>query len=204
IAARLFQEEGAVIVAVSDSQGGVFADEGLDLRAVREHKSKTGTVVGTTGTRSITNAELLALDCDILIPAALEGQLRQHNARELKAKLIAEAATGPTTPAADRILSSRGIPVLPDILANSGGVCVSYFEWVQNNENEQWDLEEVNHKLRVKMERATDAVLDKHGQLHRIRGQLATDPGPVDLRTAALVVAIERVSEVTLQRGIWP
>ena len=117
----------------------------------------------------------------------------------MKARLVVEAANGPTTPAADRALQARGIPVLPDILANSGGVCVSYFEWVQNIENEQWDLAEVNDKLRTKMERATDAVLAKYAELHREK-----PPDPPDLRTAALVLAIERVAHVALSRGIWP
>ncbi len=204
IAAQLFQQAGANIIAVSDSQGGIHSDNGLDLAAVSAHKNKTGTVVGAVGTRTITNAELLALECDILLPAALENQIRADNARQVRARLVVEAANGPTTPAADKLLLERGIPVLPDILANSGGVCVSYFEWVQNNENEQWDLEEVNHKLRTKMERATDAVLEKHDQINRQRGQLSPDPGPCDLRTAALLVAIERVAEVALKRGIWP
>src|SRR5581483_6245851 len=145
------------------------------------------------GTRTVGNEELLALECDILIPAALENQLRRDNAPRLRARLVAEAANGPTTPAADRILFERGIPVLPDILANSGGVCVSYFEWVQNNENQQWDENEVNQKLRAKMERATDAVVQRQRQVKTI-----------DLRTAAFLVAIERVANVALARGIWP
>ena len=203
-AAQLFHDAGAAIIAVSDSKGGICNDAGLDLAAIRAHKDKAGSVVGAHGTRTIANAELLALECDILIPAALECQLRSDNAAAVRTKLIVEAANGPTTPAADRILHERGIPVLPDILANSGGVCVSYFEWVQNNENEQWDLEEVNHKLRVKMERATDAVIEKQALLSRQRSQMPADPGPIDLRTAALVLAVERVAEVALQRGIWP
>jgi glutamate dehydrogenase (NAD(P)+) len=211
IAARLFHEAGARIVAVSDSRGGIYRADGLDLDAVTAHKTKTGSVVGTTGTRNVSNAELLALECDILIPAALENQLRADNAATIQARLVCEAANGPTTPAADRLLFERGIPVLPDILANSGGVCVSYFEWVQNNENEQWHLDEVNHKLKAKMERATDAVLDKQAEINRgatrpgtrARGKRA-EQGPVDLRTAALIVAVERVAHVALERGIWP
>jgi glutamate dehydrogenase (NAD(P)+) len=116
----------------------------------------------------------------------------------VKARLVCEAANGPTTPAADRLLFGRGTPVIPDILANSGGVCVSYYEWVQNIENEQWDLDEVNHKLRTKMERATDAVLAKQAEVKQKAGKA------VDLRTAALMVAIERVAGVALERGIWP
>jgi glutamate dehydrogenase (NAD(P)+) len=199
IAAQLFEEAGAMIVAVSDSGGGIYQKDGLDVAAVKAHKAKTGTVVGQPGTRTIRQEELLALSCDILIPAALENQIRRDNAAEVRARLVCEAANGPTTPAADLILLQSGIPVLPDILANSGGVCVSYFEWVQNIENEQWDEEEVNRKLRTKMERATDAVLDKQTEVNRRSANTAAD-----LRTAALLVAIGRVAQVALERGIWP
>jgi glutamate dehydrogenase (NAD(P)+) len=198
-AARLLAEAGARIIAASDSAGGVLNEQGIDPVALAVHKKKTGKVAGFAGTRSITNEELLALECDVLLPAALENQIRCDNAVAVRAKLVVEAANGPTTPAADRILYERGIPVLPDILANSGGVCVSYFEWVQNIENEQWDIDGVNAKLRLKMERATDAVMDKQAALNR---QFPHDP--VDLRTSALVVAIERVAHVALERGIWP
>jgi glutamate dehydrogenase (NAD(P)+) len=199
IAARLFQEAGARVIAVSDSRGGIYQERGLDLAAVSAHKARTGSVVGLAQTRTISNAELLALECDILIPAALENQLRRDNAASVGARFVCEAANGPTTPAADRILFERGVPVLPDILANSGGVCVSYFEWLQNNENEQWDLATVNHKLRTKMEQATDTVLDKQAEVNHRPGVR-----PADLRTVALLVAIERVAHVALERGIWP
>jgi glutamate dehydrogenase (NAD(P)+) len=199
-AATLFRQAGGVIIAVSDSRGGVVNENGLDLARVQAHKDKTGSVTGTAGARPISNDELLTLDCDILIPAALENQIRRDNANAVRAKLVCEAANGPTTPPADRLLQERGIPVLPDILANSGGVCVSYFEWVQNNENEQWDLEEVNDKLQTKMERATDAVLEKRAAINRAPG----GAGPIDLRTAALILAIDRVADVMLKRGIWP
>src|SRR5262245_47427020 len=149
IAARLFREAGARVIAVSDSQGGIVQQDGLDVAAVDGHKRSTGTVVGMGGTRPVSNDDLLTLECDVLIPAALENTIRQDNAPAVRARIICEAANGPTTPAADRILFERGIPVLPDILANSGGVCVSYFEWVQNNENEQWDEDDVNRKLRT-------------------------------------------------------
>jgi glutamate dehydrogenase (NAD(P)+) len=198
IAARLFAEAGARVVAVSDSHGGVHQEAGLDLTALSAHKAKTGSVAGLTGTRAVSNEELLTLECDVLIPAALENQLRRDNAAAVRARLVCEAANGPTTPAADQVLFGRGVPVLPDILANSGGVCVSYFEWVQNNENEQWDLDEVNRKLRTKMERATDAVIDRQAALNREAGAAA------DLRTAAMLTAIERVAHVALERGIWP
>ncbi len=214
LAAQLFWEAGARIVAVSDSQGGVYQPQGLDPVATQEHKKRTGSVVGLTGARPVSNEELLALRCDILIPAALENQIRGDNAGSVCARFVVEAANGPTTPAGDSILSDRGIPVLPDILANSGGVAVSYFEWVQNNENEQWDLDEVNSKLHVRMEQATDAVIDKQRQINdsldtleaqrRERGLSGDSLKPVDLRTAAWVLAIERVSQVTLERGIWP
>jgi glutamate dehydrogenase (NAD(P)+) len=211
IAAELFAEAGARIVAVSDSRGGIHAPEGLDPAAAIEHKRKTKSVVGLPGTTEITNEELLAVPCDILIPAALENVLRADTAARVQARLVSEAANGPTTPAADRILFERGIPVLPDILANAGGVTVSYFEWVQNIENEQWDEKTVNDKLLVKMERATDAVIDKQHEINRSLDKLnATRKGkgealePVDLRTSAYVLAIQRVADVTVVRGIWP
>jgi glutamate dehydrogenase (NAD(P)+) len=199
IAARLFAEAGARVVAVSDSQGGAYAAGGLDLAGVAAHKTAAGSVRGAPGTDALTNDELLALDCDVLIPAALECQVRDDNVAAVKARLVVEAANGPTTPAADRALQGRGVPVLPDVLANAGGVCVSYFEWVQNIENEQWELAEVQAKLKARVERATDAVLAKHAELRRER-----PPDPPDLRTAALVLAVERVAHVALSRGIWP
>jgi glutamate dehydrogenase (NAD(P)+) len=210
IAAKLFHEAGARIIAVSDSHGGVLRKDGIDLNAVTKQKESSGSVVATPKTETITNSELLALECDILIPAALECQIRKDNADEVRARFVVEAANGPTTPAADRILFSKGIPVLPDILANSGGVTVSYFEWVQNIENEQWDEAEVNGKLKTKMERATDAVLDKQKTINeqvragKIRSSTGATPEAIDLRTAALVLAIDRVATVALERGIWP
>jgi glutamate dehydrogenase (NAD(P)+) len=199
IAARLFAEAGARVIAVSDSRSALHREAGLDVPAVIAHKNRTGGVAGAAGAGAIGNEELLTLPCDILIPAALENQIRRDNAPAVRARLVCEAANGPTTPAADRILAGRGIPLLPDVLVNAGGVCVSYFEWVQNNENEQWDLDEVNHKLRTKMERAADAVLDRQAEVNRHAGG-----EPVDLRTAALLVALERVAHVALERGIWP
>jgi glutamate dehydrogenase (NAD(P)+) len=197
--ARLFAEAGAVVLAAGDTGGGAYAAEGLDLNALTAHKSAAGTVHGAPGTKPISNAELLALKCDILIPAALECVIRADNVAAVQARLVIEAANGPVTPAADRALQARGVPVLPDILANAGGVGVSYFEWVQNIENEQWDLAEVQAKLRAKMDRATDAVLAKYVELQREK-----PPDPPDLRTAATALAIERVAHVALSRGIWP
>ncbi len=197
IAAELYTAAGARVVAVSDSTGGIFAEAGLDPATVAAHKRATRSVAGLPGTTAIDNAELLTLPCDILFPAALENQLHEGNAGEVQARVVVEAANGPTTPGADRILFARGIPVVPDILANSGGVTVSYFEWVQNIEHEQWALEVVNEKLAARMERATDAVIDT-------QQELAASGEPIDLRTAAYVLAIRRVADVALSRGIWP
>jgi glutamate dehydrogenase (NAD(P)+) len=204
IAAELFREAGATIIAVSDSRAGVLAEKGLDAAAVAKHKAARGSVAGAPGTRALSNAELLELKCDILIPAALEAQIRSDNAERVRARFVVEAANGPTTPAADRILFARGVPVLPDILANAGGVTVSYFEWVQNIENEKWDEADVNAKLRTKMERATDAVLERQTAVGAAVRAGAAPGEPVDLRTAALIVAIDRVATVALERGIWP
>jgi glutamate dehydrogenase (NAD(P)+) len=205
IAARLFHEVGARIVAVSDSRGGIRNDAGLDPQEVLAHKDKTGSVLGFEGASEISNNELLACDCDILIPAALECQVRQDNAAGIKAKLIVEDANGPLTTVADKILQEMGVVVLPDIVANAGGVVVSYFEWVQNLENQQWDLEKVDRKLRKKMNHAVDDTVDRWTALnerHRA-GFNGNSVGPT-LRDAALVTAIERIATVVLQRDIWP
>ena len=214
IAAELFAEAGASIVGVSDSKGGIYQPKGFDPTEARKHKKKTGSVVSLSNTKNVSNEELLALPCDILIPAALENQIRSDNADQVRARFLVEAANGPTTPAADLILFEKGIPILPDILANSGGVTVSYFEWVQNFENEQWDENIVNEKLQIRMQRATDGVIDKqkeiNGSLDTLEkqrkklGRLGEPLQPVNLRTAAYVLAIQRVAKVTLERGIWP
>ncbi len=198
IAAKLFSEAGAIIIAVSDSTGGVFGNDGIDPDGALRHKERTGSVVGLPGTTSITNDELLQTPCDVLIPAAFENQITAANVDGVQTRVVAEAANGPTTPAADAVLFERGIPVLPDILTNSGGVTVSYFEWVQNIENEHWSEDEVNAKLRRKMEDATDAVLEMQLDI-RDRKQAS-----VDLRTAAFALAIRRVAKVAGERGIWP
>ena len=206
VAARAFRDAGASIIALSDSQGAIYSDHGLDLEAVGSFKDAHGTVVGLPESTTITNNDLLALDCDILIPAALGQQIMQDNAGAVQAKLIVEAANAPTTPVADDMLSARGIPVLPDILANAGGVTVSYFEWVQNIENQEWDLDAINGGLKKRMHRACDAVVDRWRSLrHKAIEEGADDSVPsVDLRTAALVVAVQRLAKATLQRGIWP
>jgi glutamate dehydrogenase/leucine dehydrogenase len=198
IAARLFTDAGARVIAVSDTTGAVFSNDGVDLSAAALHKAKTGSVVGLASTSNISNEELLQLDCEVLIPAAFENQIRADNVKNVKAKVIAEAANGPTTPAADKVLFERGIPVLPDILTNAGGVTVSYFEWVQNIENEHWTESNVNAHLHEKMEAATDGVLQMQLEI-RDRHSVT-----VDLRTAAFALAIKRVATVALARGIWP
>ena len=205
IAARLFYEDGARIVAVSDSQGGISLDSGRDPNKVLAHKKKHGSVVGFPGSTDISNEDLLAYDCDILIPAALECQIRADNADNVRARLIVEAANGPLTIAADEILGEKNIPVLPDIVANSGGVVVSYFEWVQNLENQQWDLEKVEKLLKKRMTRAVDETVDRCTALdERYKsGFNGTHSGP-SLRDAALVTAIKRIATVVLQRDIWP
>jgi len=216
--AALFAEAGARVIGVGDSVGGIECEAGLDLKAARAHQREVGTVVGLAGTRTVTNEQLLELPCDILVPAAIGGQIRRENAPRIAARLIVEGANGPTTPDADRILAERGIPVIPDILANAGGVTVSYFEWVQNTENQQWDLDEVNQKLHSKMVAAMEAILEKQRILEHDLPAISEalletrkrhavpeiDLKPVTLRAAAYVLAISRVSGVALERGIWP
>jgi len=203
VAAELFRQAGARIVAVSDSSGAIVTDapQGLNLEQVRAHKTETGSVVGTPHSRTISNDELLALECDVLVPAALGNQICAANAAQVRSRLIVEAANAPITPAADEILQRRGIPVIPDILANSGGVTVSYFEWVQNLENQQWSLNDVNQRLTTKMQRAVEQVFERWQGLG---AQPGNEGSGVDLRTAAMTLAIERLARVTLERGIWP
>ena len=191
IAARLLMGDGAKVVAVSDSHGGIYARDGLDPARVLRWKEEHGSVQGFGNADNVTNEELLEIPCDILVPAALEGQITAHNAGKIKAKLIAEAANGPTTPEADRILHEKGILLLPDILANAGGVTVSYFEWAQNIQGFYWTEEEVDERLHRVMVRAFKAVYET-AQNHK-----------VDMRTAAYIVAIGRVAEAVRLRGIY-
>ena len=200
-AMRLFHDAGAKIVCVSDSQGGVADESGLNPAEVLAHKAETGTVVGLPETKTITNEDLLAWDCDILIPAALECQIRDDNAKAVKAKLVVEAANAPVSPEADEVLQASGVIVLPDIVANGGGVVVSYFEWVQNLENQQWPLDEVESKLKQKIETAVDAMVSRWRSIGDNTDR--EDGASPTLRDAALVEAIMRLSEVILQRDIW-
>ena len=213
-AATLFHEAGARIVAVSDSQGGVYCADGIDPADAHRHKRESGSLKGLADCQNVTNEELLMLPCDILILAALENQLRCDNASDVQARMIVELANGPTTPDADPVFHERAISVLPDILVNAGGVTISYYEWVQNNENEQWDEDELNGKLKRIMTRAFDHVIEKQTEINASLVELETerqrlgrgdDPlDPVDLRTAAFVVAVKRVARVVLDRGVWP
>ncbi|MFX0168656.1 MAG: Glu/Leu/Phe/Val dehydrogenase [Candidatus Hodarchaeota archaeon] len=191
-AAVLIAEYGSKIVAVSDSQGGIYNPDGFAPNAVMAHKNETGSVVGYPGTQSVTNNELLELEVDILIPAALENQILAKNAPNIKAKIIGEGANGPTTPEADEILYKNGVFVVPDILANAGGVTVSYMEWVQNLTRESWTEEEVNSKLEARMVKAFDEVFTVHQK------------EKVHMRTAAYIVALTRIAEAVKARGIFP
>lgn len=211
ISAQAFFRNGAKIIAVSDSQGGVFSEKGLDPDELLAFKNQHGTVVGMPNTMTVSNEEILEIQCDILIPAALGNQIHADNAHRINAKLVVEAANGPTTPKADDILAERGIYLLPDIIANAGGVTVSYFEWVQNQMNQQWDIEEVNTRLQKKMHRVVDLVFDRW-QGFVVGEEVPTDEEgkktleekKPDFRSIALSIAIERVANATLMRGIWP
>jgi glutamate dehydrogenase (NAD(P)+) len=205
VAAEVYHDAGAVIVAVSDSRGGIASKDGLDPQAVLDHKRETGSVVGFPDSQTISNAELLAIDCEVLIPAALECQITEANANDVKAKLIVEEANGPLTSVADQILLRKGVVVLPDILANAGGVVVSYFEWVQNLQNQKWTLDKVERLLNEKMCRAVDETVDCcDGLRDRYESGLNIDSSGPTLRDAALVNAISRIAEVIVQRDIWP
>jgi glutamate dehydrogenase (NAD(P)+) len=192
IAADLLAAEGSVIIAVSDSSGGIFSPKGLNPAKVNAWKREHGTVVGFPGADTVSNEELLELDCEILVPAALENQITDRNAPRIRARIVAEAANGPTTPEADQILHDRGTFVIPDILCNAGGVTVSYFEWVQDMQSFFWTEARINESLREIMDRAFEAVYvmsKRHG---------------VHMRTAAYMVAVARVAEATTLRGLYP
>jgi len=190
--AYLLNQQGYKIIALSDVEGGIYNSKGLDPRKVSIALKKSGSVISFKGADKITNQELLTMDCDILIPAALENQIDEDNADKIRAELIVEAANGPITPEADKILEEKGIFVIPDILANAGGVTVSYFEWVQGLQAYFWTEREVNLKLRDIMQKAFDNV-------YRI-----SEERKVSMRKAAYILAIERVAEATRVRGLYP
>ncbi len=194
VAAKLLEEIGVDVVAVSDSSGTVYNEDGLDTQAAKDHKNETRTLTGFEGAREeLTNEELLTLDVDLLIPAALENAIDQQLAREVKADVIVEAANGPLTPAADDVLTERGIHVFPDILANAGGVTVSYFEWVQNRQRFYWAEQKVNEELERIIVGAFDALTATYEQRELD-----------SFRTAAYVVAIQRVADAFEESGTFP
>jgi len=192
LAARLFAEKKAKVIAISDSRGGVFNSRGIDPLKAARYKERSGTVVGMPGTSRISNDDLLTMKCDILIPAALENVITLNNVDQIKAKIVAEAANGPTTPHADEVLARKGIMMLPDILANAGGVTVSYFEWVQDLQSFFWSETEVNAKLEMIMRRAF-AEVQEAARKHRTH-----------MRTGAYILAVGRVADATLVRGLFP
>jgi glutamate dehydrogenase (NAD(P)+) len=192
IAARLFHNEGCKVVAVSDTRGGIYNESGLDPAAVLRYKQEQGSVKGFPHAQTIGAQDVLEVPCDILIPAATEGVISEANADRVQARIISEAANGPTTPEADTILLKKGIVVVPDILANAGGVTVSYFEWVQDIQSFFWGVEEITQKLEVIMNRSFAAVAEK------------ADQCSCDMRLAANMLAISRVAEATQIRGIYP
>jgi glutamate dehydrogenase (NAD(P)+) len=192
IAASLLAAKGARIVSVSDRKGAAYDERGLDVASLLRHKQETGSVVGFRGSQQLAVDQSLEVPCDILVPAATEGQLTAENAGRVQARVIAEAANGPTTPEADAIFFERGITVIPDILCNAAGVTVSYFEWVQDLQSFFWTPEEISDKLTHIMQLAYTNV-----------ARVAHDEG-CDMRTAANMVAIKRVAEATKLRGIYP
>ena len=192
ISAKLLRKQGYKIIAVSDSKGGAYNPQGIDPSEILDYKIKTSTVKGFPKAKFISNKDLLEIECDVLVPAALEGVITEKNANNIKAKIIAEAANGPTTPEADEILYQRGVFIIPDILANAGGVTVSYFEWIQGLYGYFWNEERVNRRLKKLMVKAFNEVL-KLAQREKI-----------DNRTAAYIYAISKVAKAMEARGIWP
>jgi glutamate dehydrogenase (NAD(P)+) len=192
IAALLMAAEGSKVIAVSDTGGAIFSRDGLDPERVVAWKKEHGTVVGCPGSERIGSAEILELPCDVLIPAALENAITAANAARIRTRIVAEAANGPTTPEADEILHRNGVFVIPDILASAGGVTVSYFEWVQDLNRDHWSEAVVNAKLREIMERSFAEVLAMKQR------------AKVDMRTAAYLLAVQRVADATALRGLYP
>jgi glutamate dehydrogenase/leucine dehydrogenase len=191
-ARQLLENQGAKIVAVSDSRAAVFNKNGLNVEGLRNHKEKSGSVVGFPEAKAISGEEILETECTILIPAALENQITQKNASRISAKIVAEAANGPTTPQADEILFKNKILLIPDILANGGGVTVSYFEWLQNLRREYWTESDVNERLDKNISKAFADVYNTH------------EKHGVNMRKASTLLAIEKVAEATRIRGLWP
>ena len=192
VVARLLSTEGCVVVGISDIHGGIWNPQGLDVRGVTQHVAESGTVAGYRDAEPVSNVELIERPCDILVPAAVGSQIRGDNAGRIEARVIAEAANGPSTPEADVILRERGVTVIPDILANAGGVVVSYFEWLQGIQYHFWRESEVTSRLQQVMTRAVDHV------------STLAEQNDVDLRTAALMVGVRRVADGYRMRGLYP
>jgi glutamate dehydrogenase (NAD(P)+) len=190
--ARFLADEGATVIAVSDSRSGIYSEAGIDVAAALAHKQETGALEGLRGTEGISNEELLLLECDVLAPCALEQVITRDNAHEVRAKIICEGANGPITPAADEILDDRGVLILPDILANAGGVVVSYFEWVQGLQEYFWKEDEINSKLR-------DITTRAFNETWRVHEERKTS-----MRLAAYGLAVRRVADATITRGLYP
>jgi glutamate dehydrogenase (NAD(P)+) len=190
--ALLLHQLGCRVIAVSDVLGGIYNPKGLDVQALLQEVRNSGSIASFPGVEHVTNDELLELPCEILVPAALEEQITKENAPRIRPRIIAEGANGPTTPEADNILYDNCVFVIPDILANAGGVTVSYFEWVQDLQSFFWDEVDINQRLKTVMDRAFDAVNDRAQSLR------------IPLRLAANILAIERVAEATRIRGIYP
>jgi len=190
--AQFLEDLGAKLIAASDSKGCIMNKEGISVSALRKYKEETGSVSGFPNTQRISNEELLALDCTILVPAALENQLTNQNAAKVKAKIVAEAANGPTTPEADNILFENKILLIPDILANGGGVTVSYFEWLQNLRREYWTEQYVNERLDSNITKAFSDVYDIHVKRN------------LNMRKASMILAVNKVIEAIKIRGLWP
>jgi glutamate dehydrogenase (NAD(P)+) len=191
-AARLLEEWGATVVAVSDVNGGIYDPDGLDTHAIPSHDEEPEAVTQQDAPRTLTNAELLELDVDVLVPAAVGNVLTEENAADVGADVVVEGANGPTTSAADDVFAERDIPVVPDILANAGGVTVSYFEWLQDINRRSWSLDRVNDELETEMRAAWEDVCD------------AYEAYDVTWRDAAYIVALSRISEAHDVRGLWP
>ena len=192
VAARLLWREGCLVVGVSDARGGITSSRGLDIRELTNHVKETGSVVGFPDSEPIGNAELLELPCDILVPAAIGGQITVHNADRIHARIVAEGANGPTTTEADDILGERGVLVIPDILANAGGVVVSYFEWVQGLQYYFWRESEINSRLQ-------ELIIRAYNQVAAVARKES-----VNLRMAALMLGIRRIAEAFQLRGFYP
>jgi glutamate dehydrogenase/leucine dehydrogenase len=190
--AELIEEMGAKVIAVADVTGGMVNENGLPIAEMSAYAKKNRFIEGFDGGEKISNEELLSLECDLLVPAALENVLTAENANDINARVIVEGANGPTTPEADRILIDRGIYVVPDILANAGGVTVSYFEWCQGLQMLFWTEEEVNQRLE-------DIMVRAYHEVHKLGCDLKTD-----MRNAAMALAVNRVAEAIMARGIYP